>query len=896
MGVIYGWYFGKTLAERIDEYHRKVRELEYEEKNPKIKPKQKDEIVQTLIEIASQNNNSVFASLDTTQEGLSSKETEKRYFQYGPNEVVHEKRANWLIRLYKIIINPLIVLLLVIIAVSILTHDLRTTIVISIMVLISVAIRFFQENQAYNAAEGLRSMVRTTCTVLREGKIREIDLKQVVPGDIVELAAGDIIPADIRILQQTELYVNQSLLTGEALPVEKAATVQSYSPAANPLELKNICFMGTNVESGNAIGVVIQTGASTYFGSLAKSIAGQRVKTSFDKGVDKFTWLMIGFMAFMTPTVFIINGLTKGNWLDAFLFAISVAVGLTPEMLPAILTINLSKGSVTMSKKKVIVKRLNSIQNFGAMNVLCTDKTGTLTMNKIALIENVNIYGKTDPNVLHLAYVNSHFQTGFRNLLDSAVLKHAKENEVNGIGTTYDKVDELPFDFKRKRLSVVVRNKKKQTTLICKGAVEEVLSISTHYEVDGTKYPLDARAGEKIRQLNERFGKLGYRTIAVAYRYIDTAYSNKPSEYENDLIFSGLMTFLDPPKKTAQAAIRMLHQYGVDIKVLTGDNDLVSNKIGQEVGIESKGTLIGSEIERMSDDELREKIEHTTIFAKLSPDHKRRIVEALKASGHVVGFLGDGINDAPALRVSDVGISVDGAVDIAKESADIILLETDLNILADGVIEGRKVFGNIIKYIRMGASSNFGNMFSVLGASIFLPFLPMTAVQILINNLLYDISQTGIPLDNVDEEFVQRPQKWRVRDIGRFMLFIGPISSIFDYTTYFMMLFVFNAWQNPSLFQTGWFVESLATQTLIVHVIRSSKIPFLQTRASLPLLITTFSIIAIAILLTFSPIAHYFGFLRLPVFYWPLLGVTLLCYVTLTQLVKMWYTKKFGYY
>ncbi len=897
MGVIYGWMLvGKTLADRVKEYESRMKILKYETKNPKINPKSKTEILDNLTKAAADNKDDILFRLETSLDGLSYREAKKRLFQYNLNEIEHEKRSYWFIRLFKIIANPLISLLLLIIVVSVITQDLRTTTVISIMVLISVTLRFFQENEAYNSAESLKSMVKTTCTVIRNSNKKEIDLKQVVPGDIIELSAGDIIPADLRIIESRELFVNQSLLTGEALPVEKHAIYQPKNANINPLELKNICFMGTNVESGHAIAVVLQTGASTYFGSLAKSITGQKVKTSFDKGIDKFTWLMISFMGVMVPMVFLINGLTKENWLDAFLFGIAIAVGLTPEMLPAIITVNLSRGSVNMSKKKVIVKQLSSIQNFGAMNILCTDKTGTLTLNKIVLIKNINILGKVDPQVLHYAYINSYYQTGFKNLLDTAVLKHAKDNKVNNVDVNYKRIDELPFDFKRRRLSIIVEDKKKEKILICKGAVEELLNICSYYEIDKKEHPLDTKAIEKIKQMNEKYSKEGYRVIAVAHQHVNGELNgNNIAQIEKNLVFSGLMTFLDPPKDSAIEAIKKLNQYGVEIKVLTGDNELVTNKIASEVGINIKGTLLGKDIEKMDDMTLRKIAENITVFAKLSPDHKRRVIEALKSSDHVVGFLGDGINDAPGLRAADVGISVDGGVDIAKESAGIILLETSLNILVDGVVEGRKVFGNITKYIKMGASSNFGNMFSVLGASIFLPFLPMTAAQILVNNLLYDVSQTAIPLDNVDKEYIEKPRKWQIKDIGRFMLFIGPISSIFDYATYFIMLFVFHAWNNPSLFQTGWFIESLVTQTMIVHVIRSRKMPFFQTWASLPLIATTFTIVTTGILITFSPFAHFFSFVRLPVFYWPLLVLMLFSYIILTQLVKTWYIKKFGY-
>lgn len=895
MGVATGYVFGKTLAERMEEYEKKMAELEYEIKNPKIRAKSKNEILSNLTETAFDKKENILSNLDTSTNGLSYKEAKKRLFQYGFNEIDHEKRPHWIIRLLKIIANPLVLLLLFIIIVSLFTNDLRTTTVISMMVLISVVLRFFQENQAYNSAESLKSMVKTTCTVIRNLKKIEIYLKNIVPGDIIELSAGDIIPADIRIIESNELFVNQSLLTGEALPVEKHAEHRQSDKNINPLELGNICFMGTNVGSGHAIAVVLQTGESTYFGSLAKSIVGQKVQTSFDKGIDKFTWLMIGFMSVMVPMVFFINGLTKGNWLEAFLFGISIAVGLTPEMLPAIVTVNLSRGSINMSKKKVIVKQLSSIQNFGAMNILCTDKTGTLTLNKIILIQNVNILGKHDPLVLDFAYINSRFQTGFKNLLDAAVLKHAKDNKINEVDINYKKIDELPFDFKRRRLSIIVEDKNKEKILICKGAVEEVLDICSYYELDRKEHPLNSKSINEIKQMNEKYSKEGYRVIAIAHQHVSDDFNKNPAEYEKNLVFSGLMTFLDPPKDSAIEAIKKLNKLGVEVKVLTGDNELITNKIAGDVGINIKGILLGRDIEKIDNKTLQKISQNTTIFAKLSPDHKKRVIEALKNTGNVVGFLGDGINDAPGLRAADVGISVDGGVDIAKESAGIILLETSLNILADGVVEGRKVFGNITKYIKMGASSNFGNMFSVIGASIFLPFLPMTAPQILVNNLLYDISQTAIPLDNVDKEYIEKPRKWQIKDIGRFMLFIGPISSIFDYSTYFIMLFIFHAWNNPSLFQTGWFVESLVTQTMIVHVIRSRKMPFFQTWASLPLIVTTFTVVATGIFITFSPFAHLFRFVRLPVFYWPLLGLMLLAYIILTQLIKTWYIKKFGY-
>ncbi len=850
--------------------------------------------LQKLAEYGRKDINDLLKEFHTNPEGLSYIESQYFKEKYGLNEIIREKRKHWTLRLLEIFKNPLIILLLVLIFVSSLIGDLRATIILSVMIIISVCIRFFQENQAYNAAETLRMKVKTTCTVLRRGVKEEIELKNVVPGDIVYLSAGDIIPADIRIISSKDLFIDQSLLTGESLPVEKHSALPDPK-IQDALEFTNLCFMGTNVESGTAIAVVIATGNNTYFGSLAKSIIGESTVTSFDIGINQFTWLMIKFMAFMVPAVFIINGLGKGNWLEAFMFAISVAVGLAPEMLPALVTVNLSKGAVNMSKKKVIVKRLSSIQNFGAMNVFCTDKTGTLTQNHIVLIKHIDFNGNESSHVLNFAYLNSLYQTGFKNLLDTAVNEHAEAEKITKIKDEYKKVDELPFDFIRKRVSVVVENSKGKKLLICKGAVEGVVDICTHYELNGEVSELTSEDKKRLNQMDTIFSKDGFRVLAVAYKELENGRSHYFTKDEKDLTFIGFMTFFDPPKDSAAPAVAQLKKHGIDVKVLTGDNEFVTKKMCREVNLDYSEALLGNQIEVMSDEELASKVNEITIFAKLSPEHKRRVVKALKDNGNVVGFLGDGINDAPALRMADIGISVDSAVDIAKESADIILLEMSLMVLSDGVIEGRRVFGNIIKYIKMGASSNFGNMFSLLGASLFLPFLPMTPIQLLTNNLLYDLSQTAIPTDKVDEEYLEKPRKWQIGDIARFMIFIGPMSSIFDYTTYLMMLFVFNAWNNPALFQTGWFVESLLTQTLIVHVIRSRKIPFIQTVASRPLLLTTLAIMATGILITFSPIASMLGFVRLPLLYWPLLLLILVSYITVTQLMKMWYVKRYGY-
>ncbi len=766
--------------------------------------------------------------------------------------------------------------------------------------ILGMVLRYVQESRADNAAEQLKAMVRTTATVIREGQRKEIALKELVPGDIVALAAGDMIPADVRVLTAKDLFINQSALTGESLPVEKTVTVVGAT-VQNPLEMTNICFLGSNIESGTATAVVVQTGSGTYFGSLANSITGQRILTSFDKGVNQFTWLMISFMIVMVPMVFLFNGLSKHNWLEAFLFALAVAVGLTPEMLPMIVTVNLSKGAISMSKKKVIVKRLNAIQNFGAMDVLCTDKTGTLTEGKIILEKFLDVLGNPSKRVLDYGYMNSYYQTGLKNLMDVAILNHIDLNDNLQVDELYRKIDELPFDFQRKRMSVIVENDKNQQILICKGAVEELMALSTHVEVNNEILEVTAEHDEHRKQRIKQLNSEGYRVIAVAYREFpgndDTPhYTNKD---ESNLTLLGYLAFLDPPKASASEALGKLNEHNVDVKILTGDNDIVTKTICKQVGLPVDHILLGNQIEEMNAAQLAEAAEINTIFAKLSPSHKERIIHALQSKGHVVGFMGDGINDAPALKAADVGISVDSAVDIAKESSDIILLETSLLVLQDGVMEGRRVFGNITKYIKMAASSNFGNMFSVLGASIFLPFLPMLPIQVLTNNLLYDFSQTAIPTDEVDADWLNKPRKWAIGELRRFIIYIGPISSIFDYATYFIMLFIYGAWAHPdlahqALFHTGWFVESLFTQTLIIHVIRTKKIPFIQSRASKSLIFASLAIVAVGAYLPYSPLAGVLGFVPLPWTYWLWLLAMLIVYVILTQIVKTWFYRKFG--
>jgi P-type Mg2+ transporter len=871
-----------------------------------------------LTRSAAADQASVLAELQTSENGLSEAEAERRLDEYGPNAVAGEQRFTRLKLFVKACLNPLVILLSVLATITFATAQTRSDdaggVLMLIMVALGVSLRFFQEARADAAAAKLKAMIHVTATVVRDGKEREIPLAELVPGDVVRLAAGDMIPADIRLLVCRDLFLMQASLTGEAFPVEKFDTPDDVG-GKTPLELRNICFLGTSVESGSASAVVVETGRKTYLGSMAGAITQGPPPTRFDKGVSNFTWLMLYFMGVMVPAVFLINGFAKHNWGEAFLFALAVAVGLTPEMLPMIVSVCLSKGALLMSRKKVIVKRLNSIQNLGAMDVLCTDKTGTLTMDRVILELHCDVALKDDDSVLEIAYLNSHFQTGLKNILDRAVLKYEELHQKCAVAD-YVKIDEIPFDFSRKMMSVVVGKRGGTPRLICKGAPESVFLKCKQFELDGEVLPMDPLLLEDLKEEYDKLSADGFRVIAMAYRDLEpkAAYHK---EDEKDLILKGYIAFLDPPKETAGPAIAALQKHGIAVKVLTGDNELVSRKIGKEVGLPIETVLTGEKVEALNDAELGGAAEKTALFVRLSPADKQRIIRVLQSRGHVVGFMGDGINDAPALRIADVGISVDTAVDIAKEAADAILLEKSLMVLEEGVIEGRKVFANILKYVRMGASSNFGNMFSVLGASLWLPYLPMSPIKILTNNLLYDFSQVPIPTDEVDTEQVAKPRPWDMDEIARFILVIGPCSSVFDYTTYLIMWFVFQCnllglvpppelaarfahatAANPdstyaaALFQTGWFVESLLTQTLIIHVIRTNRIPFLQSRSSWPLIVTSGAIMLVGAYLPVSPIGQWLGFVPLPALYWPLLLATLVSYVALTQLVKMWLVRK----
>ena len=870
-------------------------------------------MMDTLGEAAAHESVEVLQSLGSSLNGLAEAEAEKRLTQYGPNEVGQEKRHEWLHRLWTAVRNPLVVLLTVLAILSFATDDLPGGTVMLSMVILGVSLRLVQETRAGNAAAKLKAMIKVTATVVRDGQQKEIPLQHLVPGDVIKLSAGDMIPGDVRLLAAKDLFIIQATLTGESLPVEKS-DARDLRTGISPIEHNNLCFLGTSVESGAATGVIVATGAKTYFGKMASSLVGQQPDTAFDKGVKKFVWLMLSFMLVMVPMVFLINGLMKHNWKDAFFFAMAVAVGLTPEMLPMIISVCLSKGALAMSKKKVIVKRLNSIQNFGAMDVLCTDKTGTLTIDHVILEIHCDVFKNESEAVLRDAYLLSHFQTGLKNVLDRAVLKYKELHTALSIDK-YKMVDEIPFDFSRRMMSVAVENPDGTRQLLTKGAPEAVFAKCTHFENEGEILPMEPiLVGNLIEQVNS-LSEDGFRVLAVATKKLGPQNTFSKAD-ESELVLTGYLAFLDPPKDSAAKAITALRQNGVTVKVLTGDNDLVTRKVCSEVGIHADKILLGSQVEKLTDEELAKEVEATDIFARLSPAHKKRVVQALQRNKHVVGFMGDGINDAPALRAADVGISVDTAVDIAKESADMILLEKDLMVLEEGVLEGRKVFVNILKYIRMGASSNFGNMFSVLGASAWLKFLPMQPIQVLTNNLLYDFSQVPIPTDNVGTAVISKPRPWAMGEIAKFILFIGPISSIFDYTTYAVMYFYFKCHDlglvpptpeliarfanvkdsdhtyAAALFSTGWFVESLMTQTLIVHVIRTNQIPFIQSRASWQLTVTTLVIMGIGALLPFTPVAPYLGFVPLPWQFWPILAVTLICYVGLTQVIKMWMLKR----
>ncbi|HGO4161048.1 TPA: magnesium-translocating P-type ATPase [Serratia marcescens] len=892
--------------------------------NERMRRRDKDAEAYAIAQEATNSIAQTLANLKCNRNGLTQDDADERLEQFGANQVAHDKAPHALIQLIKAFNNPFIFVLMVLAAISFFTDywlprqngeetELTGVIIILTMVTLSGLLRFWQEYRTNKAAEALKSMVRTTATVLRRSSYSahpltlEVPIRELVPGDIIQLSAGDMVPADVRLIASRDLFISQAILTGEAIPIEKYDAMGNVAQKSSEgevssenvlLELSNICLMGTNVASGTATAVVVATGGRTYFGSLAKSIVGSRAQTAFDRGVNSVSWLLIRFMLVMVPVVLLINGFTKGDWSEAALFALAVAVGLTPEMLPMIVSSNLAKGAIAMSRRKVVVKRLNAIQNFGAMDVLCTDKTGTLTQDRIILEHHIDVTGARDNEVLHLAWLNSFHQSGMKNLMDQAVIRFGRGKPgIEALGR-FSKVDELPFDFVRRRLSIVVADENGKQQLICKGAVEEMLEIATHVREGDKTLELDDARRAALQALAREYNEDGFRVLVLATRELDAQRPAEPLSVadERDMVVQGLLTFLDPPKESAQQAIAALQENGVTVKVLTGDNPVITCKICRDVGLEPGEPLSGLQIEQMDDEELAREVEQRTVFTKLTPLQKSRVLKMLQSNGHTVGFLGDGINDAPALRDADVGISVDTGTDIAKESADIILLEKNLMVLEEGVIKGRETFGNIIKYLNMTASSNFGNVFSVLVASAFIPFLPMLAIHLLIQNLMYDISQLSLPWDKMDKEFLRKPRKWDSKNIGRFMLWIGPTSSIFDITTYALMWYVFaaNSVEHQALFQSGWFIEGLLSQTLVVHMLRTQKIPFIQSTAALPVLLTTGLVMALGIYIPFSPLGALVGLQPLPWEYFPWLAATLVSYCVVAQLMKRFYIRRFG--
>jgi len=879
--------------------------------------KQITEAKERLLFASSNDKKLLFTKYNITEKGYREETVEEMRDKYGRNEITAQKGDSLLKKFVESFVNPFTIVLLLLAIISFFTDilyaapgekDPTAVIIVLLMVMISGALRFIQEARSDKAAEKLGEMVQNTILIQRdpEGSF-EISMDEIVVGDIVYLAAGDMVPADVRILQAKDLFVSQSSLTGESEPVEKFSHVKPANNN-NPLELDNLAFMGTNVISGTAMAIVIAVGDSTIFGSIAKQISGAKIITSFEKGVNSVSWVLIRFMMIMVPVVFFINGFTKGDWMGAFLFALSIAVGLTPEMLPMIVSANLAKGAVAMSKKKVIVKDLNSIQNFGAIDILCTDKTGTITQDKVILEHSLDIRGGEDGRILRHGFLNSYFQTGLKNLMDIAIINHANEKALQDLTVKYHKVDEIPFDFNRRRMSVVVADDNGKTQLITKGAVEEMLSVSTHAEYKGNVQPLTEALKKEILDVVNKYNENGFRVLGLSQKTNPAPVGAFSIEDESGMVLIGYLAFLDPPKESTEGAIKALNKHGVGVKILTGDNDGVTRYICKQVGLRVDNLLLGSDVEVMGEERLKEAVEITNVFAKLSPAQKSRIVAALRENGHTVGFMGDGINDAPAMKEADVGISVDTAVDIAKESANIILLEKDLMILEEGIIEGRKTYANIIKYIKMTASSNFGNMFSILAASAFLPFMPMLPIQILVLNLIYDVSCIAIPWDNVDKDFLMIPRKWDASSISKFMIYIGPTSSIFDISTYLLMFFVIcpavlgGGYRTLSdsgkeafvaLFHAGWFLESLWTQTLVIHLIRTPKVPFIQSRASTKLTVLTSLGILVGTVIPYTGLGEVLGMSPLPAIFYPYLIATICLYMVVVTLAKNIYIRKY---
>ncbi len=825
-----------------------------------------------------------FVRLNTSQSGLAFQEATNRLQIYGYNEFAGRKKRTAVFEFFLRFRSPLTVILLTAGLISgFLGQTINATIIFSI-VLLSIILDFYQESKARKAAEMLKEKVTTTATVIRDNTKQEVKLSEIVPGDIILLSAGDMVPADARVLTAKDLFIDQSGLTGESFPVEKVP-ISSKPDKATITEMSNAVFLGTSVVSGTATAAVLKTGNSTEYGKIAEKLTAREPETEFEREMRRFGFLMMEVIFILVIFVFFTNALFKRDVLESLLFAVALAVGLTPELLPMIISVNLSKGALAMSKKGVIVKRLTSIENFGSMDVLCTDKTGTLTENKITLVQHVDIEGKENEKVLLYSYLNSYYETGLKSPLDDAILKYQHID-----AQAYQKMDEVPFDFTRKRVSIVVEQDRQRYMLV-KGAPEEVFKICTYWELDEKIFDLTNVTQKKIEELHYDLSSQGFRILAVAYKKVRQEKSVYSVNDEIDMVFLGLIVFMDPPKETAKESIRLLNQSGVELKILTGDNELVTRKACEQLGFQIKGVVLGNEVAQLDDGALSRVVEKVNVFARVTPSQKDRIMNALKRNGHVVGFLGDGINDAPSLKTADVSLSVDNAVDVAKESADIILLQKDLTVLQQGVLEGRKTFGNTTKYIMMGTSSNFGNMFSVAGASLFLNFLPMQPIQILLNNLLYDLSESTIPTDSVDPEYVKKPKKMDVSFIRRYMLLLGPLSSIFDFLTFFTMLYILNV--TIPMFRTAWFIESLCTQTLVIFVIRTRRTPFYKSKPGKLLLLSSLAIVTLALILPFSPVGALFEFVPPPPIFYLILVVFIAAYLALTEIVKKWFYKRY---
>ena len=865
---------------------------------------------------------STFANYKTSALGLVDDQVEENRDTYGENVITKGQEDSMIKKIYESIINPFTVILLVIALVSFITNvwlakpgeqDPTTSIIIVTLVLISGGIRFIQELRSDKAASNLSRMIVNTATVLRDGSEQEIPIDEIVVGDVIKLSAGDMIPADVVLIDSRDFFVQQSGLTGESDAVEKVCLRKADSQNLDSLlESESLAFMGTNVISGRATALVLVVGDETMMGAIEQTINTYDEPTSFEREMNTISWLLIRLMLVMVPVVFVINGLTDGDWLEAGVFALSVGVGLTPEMLPMIITASLAKGSIIMAKEKVVIKKLNAIQDLGAIDILCTDKTGTLTQDEIVLEYPLDIHGELDLSVLRRAYLNSYFQTGLKNLMDRAIInrtqKEAKKHEiVRDLDQTFHKIDELPFDFERRRMSVIVKDEDGVVSMVTKGALEEMLSVSTYVEYKGEIKRLTDEVRQEVlaevAQLNEQ----GLRVLGVSYKTDLDENEIFSVEDEGDMILTGYLAFLDPPKPSAAPAIKALAEYGVTTKILTGDNEKVTQAVCEKVGLDVERILLGSEIDTMTDQELAQVVETTTVFAKLSPDQKARIILCLKNNGHKVGYMGDGINDAPSMKVSDVGISVDTAVDIAKETADVILLDKDLMVLEKGLVEGRKVYANMTKYIKMTVSSNFGNIFSLLFASIFLPFLPMAPVHLIVLNLIYDLSCIALPFDNVDKEFLKKPRIWEANSIMRFMAWIGPISSVFDIITYMLLYFLIvpmilghgynhgavDAAAFIMVFQTGWFIESMWSQTMVIHMLRSPKLPFIQSRPAFSVVVTTLAAAFFVTSLPYSPLASILKLSQLNGLYFVLLFAIIVLYMLSVTVVKRIYIKKY---